>query len=175
MKKLILVNGIIAGTIIIAMLLVTFSGSSISEYGELLGYATMIIAFSSIFFAIRSHRDKHLNGSIGFGKAFKIGLGITLVATIIYIVAWMIMSNTIAKDFMADYYQQSVEKLQASDLSEEVINQKIAEMDNFQELYKNPLVKIGMTFLEIFPVGLIISLISALILKKTKTTNTQTA
>lgn len=167
MKRLALTYGLIAGVIVSAMVLFTFSGSAIDfENGELIGYTTMIIAFSTIFFAIKSHRDKHLDGSIDFKKAFQIGLSITLVATAIYILSWMIISNTIAQDFMSDYYQHSVEKLKTSGLSEIEMNEKIAEMKEFHELYKNPVVKIGMTFLEIFPVGLLVSLLSAFILKR---------
>ncbi len=167
MKKLILTYGIIAGLIVSAMLVFTFTGSSLDmEHSELMGYATMIIAFATIFIAIKSHRDKVLAGKITFGNAFKIGLGITLMATLIYIVSWFIISNTIAKDFMADYFQQSIEQLKASDLSETEVTAKIEEMEKFQELYKNPLVKFGMTFLEIFPVGFIVSLISAFLLKR---------
>ena len=113
MRRLMLTYGIIAGIIVSAMLLFSFSGSALNfDHGELLGYATMIIALSTIFFAVRSHRDQHLNGSIEFGQAFKIGLGITLVATTIYIISWMIISNTLAKDFMSEYYQHSVEKVE---------------------------------------------------------------
>ena len=167
MKKLALTYGIIAGCLVSVMMLFTVSGASIDlKYGELIGYATMILAFSTIFFAIKTHRDKYLEGVIPFRKAFKIGLAITLVATLIYVISWMIISETIAKDFMANYYQQSIEKLKASGLSAVELEEKIADMDHFIELYKNPLVKIGMTFLEIFPVGLIVSLISALILKR---------
>ncbi len=167
MKKLILTYGIVSGLVTSAMVLFTISGSPIvKEYGELIGYGTMIIAFSTIFIAIKTYRDKYLKGKITFFNAFKIGLGVTLIATVIYIVSWMIISETIAKDFMTEYFQQSVEKLKTSDLSEAEINKKIAEMENFKELYKNPIVKIGMTFLEIFPVGFVISLVSALILKR---------
>lgn len=154
MRKLILTYGTIAGAIVSIMLLITFSGSSRDfENGELIGYASMIIAFATIFVAVKSYRDKSLDGNIGFKQAFSIGLGITLVATAIYILSWMIMSETIASDFMSEYYQYSIEKLKASDLTETEIDEKIAEMEYFKELYKNPMVKIGMTFLEIFPVG----------------------
>lgn len=167
MQKLILTYGLIAGAVVSLMLVLTYSGSTLDfDHGEIVGYASMIIAFSSIFFAIKTHRDTSLNGEITFGKAFKIGLGITFVATIIYIAAWMLISNTIAKDFMSEYYQHSIEKLKASDLTEAQISARIAEMDTFNELYKNPIVKIGMTFLEIFPVGFLVSLASSFILKK---------
>lgn len=167
MKKLILIYGLIAGLVIVGMLILTFTGTAINmENGELLGYSTMIIAFSTIFFGIKSYRDKYQNGQINFGKAFLVGLGIAGVASVIYVASWMIMSETIAKDFMVEYYQHTVESIQNSGESQEEINSQIAEMDHFMELYKNPIVKIGMTAMEIFPVGFLIALISAFILKR---------
>jgi len=171
MKRLILIYGLIAGFIVALMMVLSMSGSNINfKYAEIIGYATMIIAFSTIFFAIKTYRDKQLDGVIGFGKAFRIGLGITLVATVIYVVAWMIISNTIAKDFMAEYYQHSVEQVQTSNMTEAEKKEELANMENMMEMYKNPIVKIGITFLEIFPVGLIITLISAFILQRKTTT-----
>jgi len=169
MKKLILTYGTIAAVIIVSMLIFTFTGSPLDfKYSEILGYTTMIIAFSTIFVATHYYKKNTATNHLTFKEAFKIGLGITLVATLFYIIAWMIMSNTIAKDFMADYFQSSVEKLHASGLSQEEIDIKIAEMEKFKELYKNPIIKIGMTFMEIFPVGFIVSLISAFIFKSKK-------
>jgi hypothetical protein len=167
MKKIVWTYGCITGLVISAMVVVTFSTSMVDmKYGEIVGYTTMIIAFSTIFFAIKSHRDHYLDGSISFWEALKLGLGITIVATVIYVTAWFIISNTIAQDFMAEYFQHSIDKIRASGLLQAEIDKQIADMKNFQELYKNPIVKIGMTVMEIFPVGLIISLISAAILKK---------
>ncbi|GJM29395.1 MAG: hypothetical protein DHS20C17_20300 [Cyclobacteriaceae bacterium] len=167
MKKLIVSHGLITGGVVAAMLVFTFSGSP-KEYAnsELIGYTIMIIAFSTIFFATRSYRDKQPGGNMSFGQAFRVGLGITLVASIIYVIAWMVISNTIAKDYMTEYYQQSVEQLKTSGLSEAELTEKIEEIERFTELYKNPIVKISITFLEIFPVGFIVSLVSALILKR---------
>lgn len=169
MKKLILTYGTVAGIIIVAMLFLTFSDWMPDfEFAELLGYTTMILAFSSIFIATNYYKKHFTDDLLSFKEAFKIGLGITLVATVIYIVAWMVISNTIAKDFMAEYFQSSVEQLKESGLSQTEIDSKIVEMEKFQELYKNPLVKIGITFMEIFPVGFVISLISAFIFKTKK-------
>ena len=168
MRKTVLTYGIIAGFIVSAMILLSISDIMKDfKYGELLGYSTMIIAFSAIFIAIKSYRDNHLNGEIKFLEAFKIGLGITMIASILYVTSWMIVSNTaLGENFMTQYFQESIEKLKASDLSQSEIETKIEEMKNFQEMYKNPLVKIGMTLMEIFPVGLIISLLSAFLLKR---------
>ena len=158
--------GIVAGLITALWLIINFSVlDSNFELAEFFGYASMIIAFSTIFFAVRSIRTKN-GGNITFGKAFQIGLGITLTATVIYIIAWMIISNTIAKDFMDQYVTQSIEKLQISGIDQAEIDKKIIKLNQMKEMYKNPLVKIGMTFLEIFPVGFLVTLISAFLLKK---------
>ena len=172
MKKLILTYGSLSGIVISAMVLLTFTVFSPNmKYGELIGYSTMIIAFSTIYIGIKSHRDNHLNGNINFGQALKIGVGICLVASFFYITLWLIMSETIAKDFMTNYFQQSIDQIKDSNLSEAEMTVKIDDIKGFQEMYKNPFVKIGMTFLEIFPVGFLISLISAFLLKNNKELN----
>ncbi len=168
MKKIIIRYGLIAGLIVSALMLITLGGGMDinMKYGQLIGYSTMILAFATIFVAIKKKRDEQFNGKIAFAKAFKIGLGITLIASLCYVITWMIMSETIAKDFMAQYYQQAVENINNSGLSPEEVEQKMQQMDKMQEMYKNPVFKFGITFLEIFPVGLLVSLIAAFILKK---------
>ncbi len=126
----------------------------------------MIIALSAIFVGVKSYRDKELAGSISFGNAFKVGLLMALVASAFYVAGWMVYVNTAGENFMDMYYEQNIEKVKNSGDSEAEIHAKIADMEKFRELYKNPLVKIGVTFLEIFPVGLLIALISAAVLKK---------
>jgi hypothetical protein len=169
MNKHIIIFGSIAGVVVSVMLALSYNGSNTNfEYSEIIGYATMVIAFSTIFIAVKNQRDKIGNGTITFGNALKVGLGVTLVASALYILSWMVISETIAKDFMSDYYQRSVEQLKASNLAEEELRARIADMEAFQEMYKNPVVKIGITFLEIFPVGLIVSLIAAFLLKRSK-------
>jgi hypothetical protein len=54
MKKIILVYGLIAGVIVGAMLLITMplyeSGTLKLDNGEWLGYTTMVVALSLVFF-----------------------------------------------------------------------------------------------------------------------------
>ena len=172
MKKTVLTYGAIAGGAITILMLISMSllegGESPNfKQAEIVGYITMIAALSLIFVGIKSYRDKELNGVINFGKAFQIGLMITLVASAIYVIGWLVYTSTGgASEFMDQYMEYSIEQLKSSGQSQEVVDQKIAEMEKFKEMYKNPLVKIGMTFLEIFPVGLIISLIAAALLRK---------
>ena len=167
MKKIVLIYGSIAGLIVSVFLCIGF-GTELGnmETGQLLGYATMILAFVSIFIGAKKYRDNDSEGLISFGKAFQVGLGITLVATIFYVVSWMIISETIAADYMEQYTATAIEKIQLSELSLEDKDAQIADLEYWKEAYKNPFVKIGITILEILPVGLIVSLITAFILKK---------
>lgn len=167
MQKIVITFGIIAGVIVSSFLAILFSGEKVDfENGELIGYSSMIIGLSTIFFAVKTYRDKHQAGVISFGKAFQIGLYISLIASTLYVLTWMVITNTSGKDYMTEYYNYTEEKLRESDTSEAEIQVKLDEIKELQEIYKNPLVAIGVTYLEILPIGLLVSLISALILQR---------
>ncbi len=167
MKRIVLTYGIIGGVIVSAMMWLTLgSGSHDFDKGMWIGYTTMVIALSTIFFAVKGYRDKHLNGSIPFGKAFLMGLYITLVVSTLYVASWMVLSATSKQDFMAEYYEHEKAKLESSELTAAEVEAKLEEMRYFGELYKNPAVKIGFTYMEILPVGLLVSLLCAAILKR---------
>lgn len=168
MKRTVFTFGSIAGIIVSAMLFITMTdGLKGNEYGELIGYSTMIIAFVTIFFAVRTYRDKYNHGLIKFGKAFLIGLYITLIASTMYVVSWMVISNTYARNYMDQYYDNAIEEIRKNDLPQIEIEQQVQSMEQFRQMYKNPFVKIAVTYMEILPVGLLISLIIAALLRKT--------
>ncbi len=169
MRRYALIFGTIAGVVLVLMMFLTmpFLGEDIDyDTAEWLGYISMIVALSAIFIGIKSYRDKESAGLISFGKAFKVGLFITLVASVFYVAGWILYINTAGTNFMDSYYQHSVEKIKTSNDPETEIQAKIADMEKWRELYKNPLIQIGLTFIEIFPMGLLITIISATILKK---------
>ena len=167
MKRTVLTYGIIGGIIVAAMMWITLgSGEHDFDNGMWIGYTTMVIALSTIFFAVKTHRDKHLGGSIGFGKAFLMGLYITLIASTMYVASWLVLSATSKQDFMEQYYEHEKSKLESSDQTPDEVAAQLQEMRDFQELYKNPAVKIGFTYLEILPVVLLISLLCAAILRR---------
>lgn len=170
MKKVVVTYGLIAGAIVSALMYLTLPiGKEQADYsmGEALGYATMIIALSMVFFGIKSFRDKYLEGSITFLKAFLTGLYITVIASVMYCLAWEIYYQTSDKDFMAEYTASYIEQMKADGASDAEIEEMTLSMNEMAEYYKNPILRFLMTFfMEIFPVGLIISVISALILKR---------
>lgn len=167
MKKTVLTYGIIGGIIVSALMWLTLgSGKHDFDNGMWIGYTTMIIGLSTIFFAIKTYRDNYLGGVINFGKAFLLGLYITLIASTMYAASWMVLSATSDQDIMEQYYVHEKQKLESSELPAAEVEAKLEEMREFQELYKNPVVKLGFTYMEILPVGLLISLICAGLLKR---------
>jgi hypothetical protein len=169
MKKNILTYGLISGSIISALMAVNVSMCSNSgdfESSMLIGYASMLIAFSMIFVALKNYRDKYNGGILSFGKAFKLGLFITLIASAIYVIVWMIEEQLFFPDFMEKYMAHEMSKLQSSGISGAELASEAKKLEQAKEWYKNPILKILMTFMEIFPVGLMVTLISSLILKR---------
>lgn len=170
MKNIVLVFGSIAGVIVGGMFVATWplheNGILTPEYGMLVGYTTMIIALSLIFFGVKSYRDNQLNGAISFGKALGVGLCIALVASLIYALTWEVMFNTVASDYLQEWNTYSLQKMKDAGDSIEKIAAKQKELEEFAEMYKNPIVRFGFTLAEILPVGILISLISAALLRK---------
>jgi len=133
---------------------------------DVLGYAAMVAAFSFIFIGIRNYRNRYNGGVITFGKAFKTGLYITLTASTIYVAVWLVDYYLFIPDFLDKYVPHVLKELKAGGATEPELAEKATEMADFKEMYKNPLFVVLITYMEVFPVGLIISLISALILKR---------
>lgn len=166
MKKIILVNGLIGGVIVSTVMASAVAAGYSSEGGMIIGYASMLIAFSLIFVGIKNYRDKYNDGFISFGKAFKIGILITLIASSLYVATWLIEYFFFIPDFGDKYAAQMVDKLKASGVSQAELERKAKEMEEFAAMYKNPFFNALITYTEILPVGLIVTIISALILRK---------
>jgi hypothetical protein len=171
MKKTVLTFGLIGGAIMAAMMFATlpFVDRIGFDKGEIVGYTTMILAFLMVFFGIRSYRENVGAGKITFGRAFAVGILISLVACVCYVVAWEILYYNFMPVFVDKYSGYVVEKVRASGASQQVINAKLEEMKSFKAMYDNPFINAAITFVEPFPVGLIVTLISAAILRKKKT------
>ena len=170
MKKTVLVCGLVAGVIsssmFIGLMLLGRAGDDHFENGMIYGYSLMILAFSLIFVGTKITRDKYNGGVISFGKAFQVGLFITLIAATIYVIVWMIDYYVFIPDFADKYAAQVIKKLQESGASAEALATKTKEMEEFSRMYKNPFFNAMITYSEIVPVGLLVSLVSALVLKR---------
>jgi hypothetical protein len=174
MKKIVLISGLIAGLVSIgwgvAYIAVCLNSDKPMDMGNgmLYGYASMLLAFSVIFVAIKNYRDKHNGGIISFGKAFRIGLYISLIASTIYVLIWLIDYYYFIPEgsFEQQYTNYTLEALKAEGATQPELDAKAAELAKDWESYKNPFVNAMITYVEILPVGLLVSLIAALVLKR---------
>ncbi|HVW96042.1 MAG TPA: DUF4199 domain-containing protein [Mucilaginibacter sp.] len=168
MKKIVIVCGLIAGVISCSWGIFgeQFLDSSVSMNTRLFfGYASMVLAFSLIYVGVKSYRDKQGGGFISFGKALKISLLITLVASTVYVVLWMIDYYFFIPDFGKKYVELVRSDMVAKGASQAAIQKEVEEMTKTMQWYRNPFFNALITYSEIVPVGVIISLIVSLILK----------
>jgi Protein of unknown function (DUF4199) len=168
MKKIILTYGLISGIISSVLMAATvpFLHKLGGNTGYIFGYTAIVLSFLLVFFGIRSYRDNLGNGQITFAKAFAIGISITLISCLFYVVTWEIIYFNFIPHFMDSYFAQAVDKIKASGASPATIQAKLADLERSKRLYSNPLYNAALTFLEPFPVGLVITLVSAAILRK---------
>lgn len=171
MKRNVWVFGLIAGLIVTAFMLYSscncYSDANFKS-SEIIGYTGMLIAFSFIFVGIKNYRDKYNNGVISFGKAFMTGLYITLIASSLYVAVWLVEYYLFMPDFMDKYCTHMLNEAKANNASQATLDKTIAQVNTYKELYKSPIMVILLTYMEILPIGLVIALISALLLKRKK-------
>jgi hypothetical protein len=171
MLRTILKYGVIAGLIVGGFeigIFSAFSGMPPLKYGMLIGYTTMLIALSAVFVGIKKHRDVDRGGVIGFWPAFGIGLGVSFIAGIFYVIAWEVVQAMTQMDFASAYAQAIINSEKANGASAEALAKLTAEMAEFQVQYADPMFRLPMTFTEIFPVGVLVSLISAGLLRNSR-------
>ncbi len=169
MKQIIIKNGLLSGLLVSTFMVCSMAYLYKSEGAEgsmLLGYASMLAAFSFVFLGIKKYRDSEAEGKITFFTAFKIGIAISSIASIMYTLAWAIEYHFFIPDFMEKYSSVAIEKLQKSNLSTIDLEAKIKEINEGKVWYDNIFLFLAITFAEIFPVGLLVTIVSALILKK---------
>jgi hypothetical protein len=168
MKKTILTFGLISGAVsaLLMAAYVPFLDRIGHERGAYYGYTGIVLSFLLVFFGIRSYRDSVGGGQISFGRGFALGIGITVITCLCYVAAWEVIYYNFMPDFWDKYGAYAVGKLQAAGASQAVIQAKLQEIQKYKQLYANPLINGAFTFLEPFPVGLVMTLASAAILRR---------
>lgn len=168
MKKTIVTFGLISGAVVSVLMTVTMRLVDRIGFdkGEILGYTTIVLAFLLVFFGIRSYRDNAGGGQITFGRAFAVGISITVISSLCYVLTWEILYYNFMHGFWDKYGAYLIAKLQASGASPAKIAEQIQETNHYKELCENPFWNGLFTFVEPFPVGLVITLMSSAVLRK---------
>jgi hypothetical protein len=142
-----------------------------SGHSLLLGYTIMVASFLLIYFGIRSYRDNTLSGQISFGRAFSCGLLITLISSVCYVVMWEILYFNFMPHFMDSYFAAQIHHVQSAGLDAATTAARVAAIQHSQQLYQNPFVNMAYTLMEPLPVGLVITLVSAALLRRKAASN----
>ena len=166
MNRIILTYGLISGLVIISSILGTLLVAGDASHSSVwLGYLIMLVALSAILVGVRQYRDQALGGVITFRTAALMGLGIAMVASATYVVVWEIYLAATDYAFMPKYAAQALEAKRAAGVTGAEYAKFATEMAAMVRQYTNPLIRLPMTFVEIFPVGLLVALVSAALLR----------
>jgi hypothetical protein len=171
MLRLIALYGVAAGLIVaipMNLMMLNTPPGTMPENGMLYGYLTMIVGLTAVFLGVKHYRDKVLGGAIRFWAALLLGLGISTIASLLYVIAWELTLALSDLDFAESYAKAMVEAARAKGPSPAELEKTVADAAAFVEMYRNPLYRIPITFIEMFPVGVLISLISAGLLRDSR-------
>ena len=172
MKKTVLTFGLISGAVVAALMWIMMAGwkSGLVNYekGEIVGYTTMIVALSMVFFGVKSYRDNN-GGKISFWKGLQVGILISLISAVCYGLSWEVYYQTsggAVMEHMEQYTTHYIEKMKEKGASADEIEATSKQMASIAEMYKNPAIRFAMTLMEILPIGIIVTLISAGLLRR---------
>jgi len=170
MFRKMLTYGLVAGLVVgipLSWMALTLKPEMLDQ-GVLIGYLTMLIALSAVFVAIKRHRDVDGGGVIRFWPALGLGLGISVVAGICYVITWEVTCAITQADFAGTYAKFLIDQQVAKGVTGDALAKFTAEMEQFKVDYANPFFRLPMTFAEIFPVGVLVSLASAGLLRNSR-------
>jgi hypothetical protein len=162
LTRIVLTYGLISGLVAILGLLAAIE---VAGHSLWLGYLIMLVALSSILVAVKQHRDQALGGVIRFWPALGMGLAIAVVAGLAYVAVWEVYMALTHYSFMENYTASMLAAKRAAGVTGEAYAKAVAEMEAMNRQYANPLYRMPMTFIEIFPVGVLIALASAALLR----------
>jgi hypothetical protein len=164
-----IIYGGIAGAIAITIICTTLAMDLPSHATSMfVGYLIMLAALSLIFVGVKRYRDVECGGVIRFGRAFGLGVGMAVVASVVYALGWEIFIAVSSFDFMSGYTNDMIATMRTEGAAQAAIDAKVAQMAEMKAMYDNPMMRIPMIFAEIAPVGLLVSLVSAALLRNPK-------
>lgn len=177
MKKTVLTFGLISGAVAAVLMFSTmlFADRIGFDRGLIVGYTTIVVSLLLVPFGIRSYRENVGGGNITFGRAFAIGILITVISCLCYVIAWEILYFKFMPDFAEKYTAYMVAKAKASGANQQAIETILKDMKNMKAMLDNPLINGAFAFIEPFPVGLLMTLISAAILRKKRQIDSEPA
>jgi hypothetical protein len=177
MRKIVLTFGLLSGAVLALMMVLAlvFKEQIGFDKGLVVGYTSMVLAFLMVFAGVKSYRDNVGGGRISFGRAFVVGLLISLIGTACYVATWEVVYFNFMPDYMDKYAEYEIGKAKSAGATEAQIAEKAKQMAEFNEAYKNPLVNIAYTTIEPLPVALVFTLVAAGVMSRKRREDTSTS
>ena len=168
MKKTVLTFGLLSGLVSASMMFVTmlFVEDIGFDKGVIVGYTAITLSLLFVYFGVRSYRDNQLGGKITFGRAFSAGILITLISGLFYVAAWEFGSRRFFPDFSDKYAAFVMEEARAAGADQATLDAKSKEVADMRRMMADPILEPMMIFMEPLPVGLLVTLVSAAVLRK---------
>ena len=168
MKTTVLTFGFLSGAVAALMMFLTvpFADRIGFDRSVVVGYTTIVISMLFVYFGVRSYRDNVLGGRMTFGAAVKAGLLISVISSLCYVAAWLVLFYGFMPDFADKYAAYTVESVRASGGSQAEIDEAIKHAEQGKRMLANPAINAAVAFIEPFPIGLLVTLISAAVLTR---------
>ena len=168
MRKIVLTFGLISGLLCSLMMVATvpFADRIGFDRAEYVGYTVIVLSFLLIFFGVRSYRETVGDGRITFARAFAVGISITLITCAFYVLTWEILYFNFLHGFMDEYGAYMIAKAKASGASTAALRAQMDQLQHYKAMYENPLFNAAVTFMEPFPIGLVVSAVSAAVVRR---------
>lgn len=135
------------------------------DNGAVIGYISMVVAFSFVYFGILSYRNNVSGGRVSYSRALSIGLLIVVISCICYAITWAVVYHTLFPDFIEKYTTYTIAKMKAKGAPASEIDKQLMQMQQYKEVYKNPVMMLLFTFIEPLPVGVPIAFVSAFLVQ----------
>lgn len=162
-----LIYGLLSGFVVAATITAGLLLTSDDGFGHSMwfGYLVMLVALTFIFVGVKRYRDIERGGVIKFLPAFGAGLAIAIVAGVAYVVTWECYLAATNYRFIEEFAASYARSQAAAGVPAESI---AADLQWMRDIYASPIQRTAMTFMEIFPVGFLVSLVSAAVLRNPK-------
>lgn len=168
MKKTVLLFGLLSAAVAIAMMLATVPLLDAWGYQktDLLGYGSMVLSALLVFFGIRYYRERAVEGRLGFGRAFAVGLLITLVSSLCQVAAFQLVYFRLVPEFGDRFAACMVERAEDAGATPEEIAETAEKAETLKRLYDNSWGNAALTFVQPLPLGIVAAGLSAFVLRR---------
>ncbi len=137
------------------------------EMAEVAGYLTMVLSMIFVFAGIRHYRDHVNNGTLSFGQGLKVGALIVLVPAVAFGLFDILYTSVLNPSWADEYIIYQIEKIKASAPAAEV-EEEIKKFQRNMDMFKNPFFQFLLMTGTVYIIGLIVTIISSLALRRNK-------